>query len=318
MEKKQMKFRESFVFYSRYFETLFNIPKDECLEVLHAISEYIHGRNYPLTGIAAVAFIPIRQSLDMDNEKYQMVCQQRSMAGKRSGESRQRQNAKQTKRTSVDFVEHKPTKATEYEYEDEDEYEDEYECENDCEYDCENESENEPENENDLGNHFQREHGNGNKPATVSQEAAETDITLTVQDAPPAPGKGKISAQYYGSVMQRFNTLFANRLPQVKQMSQARRKAVKARVAENGIESIAVVMQNVSRSDFLMGANNHGWHADFDWIFRPANYLKILEGNYNNHQSNAANQQDNKQCANEYALRQFNEARRNRGVQDRP
>ena len=260
MERKRLKFRESFVFYSDFFETLFALPEGECVKVLRAIREYMHGGDYPLDGAAEVAFIPIRQTMDRDNEKFEKVCEQRSIAGKRSSEMRRRQGDIVTPATNVDSVEQSSANATEYE--------------------SETENEHEEENENGSENH------------------------TSVQTLPQ-----------FSTVMRSFNTAFAGRLPQIKQMSPGRRKAVKARLEENGAQSLAVVMKNVSESEFLQGKNGHGWHADFDWIFRPANYLKILEGNYNNKQNHATDQQDNKQCANEYALRQFAEARRNRGMQ---
>lgn len=260
MERKRLKFRESFVFYSDFFETLFALPESECVKVLRAIREYMHGGDYPLDGAAEVAFIPIRQTMDRDNEKFEKVCEQRSIAGKRSSEMRRRQGDIHTPTTNVDSVEQSSANATEYESETEDEHEDE----------CENGS----------------------------------DHHTSLQTLPQ-----------FSAVMRGFNTAFAGRLPQVKQMSTGRRKAVKARLEENGVQSLTVVMKNVSESQFLQGKNDHGWRADFDWIFRPANYLKILEGNYNNNQNYATDQQDHKQCANEYALRQFAEARRNRSVQ---
>lgn len=260
MERKRLKFRESFVFYSDFFETLFALPESECVKVLRAIREYMHGGDYPLDGAAEVAFIPIRQTMDRDNEKFEKVCEQRSIAGKRSSEMRRLQGDIHTQATNVESVEQSSANATEYESETESEHEEE----------CEN--------------------------------GSEHHTSLQTQPQ-------------FSAVMRSFNTAFAGRLPQIKQMSPARRKAVKARLEENGVQSLAVVMKNVSESAFLQGKNDHGWRADFDWIFRPANYLKILEGNYNNNQNYATDQQDNKQCANEYALRQFAEARRNRSIE---
>jgi hypothetical protein len=271
MERKRLRFRESFVFYSDFFETLFALPDSECVKVLRAIREYMHGGDYPLEGAAGVAFIPIRQTMDRDNEKFEKVCEQRSIAGKRSSEMRRRQGDIHTPATNVDSVGQCSANATEYESE------------------TVNESEHEEENEHE-------------------------DVLLTLS---PDDSSGLPSAQtlpQFSAVMRGFNTAFAGRLPQVKQMSTGRRKAVKARLEENGVQSLTVVMKNVSESQFLQGKNDHGWRADFDWIFRPANYLKILEGNYNNNQNYATDQQDNKQCANEYALRQFAEARRNRSI----
>jgi hypothetical protein len=65
-------------------------------------------------------------------------------------------------------------------------------------------------------------------------------------------------------------------------MSESRRQKVKAIVKEFGKESIMQVFEHVRNSNFLMGHNKSGWHCDFDWIFKKNNYIKILEGNYDN------------------------------------
>jgi hypothetical protein len=56
------------------------------------------------------------------------------------------------------------------------------------------------------------------------------------------------------------------------------------------------MITKASQSDFLNGKSRSGWIADFTWLFRPSNFQKVLEGNYdnrNNHyqpQINGANQ----------------------------
>jgi hypothetical protein len=42
------------------------------------------------------------------------------------------------------------------------------------------------------------------------------------------------------------------------------------------------VIDNVSKSGYLNGKNDKGWKITFDWILKPVNFLKILEGNYDN------------------------------------
>jgi hypothetical protein len=41
------------------------------------------------------------------------------------------------------------------------------------------------------------------------------------------------------------------------------------------------VFERVSRSDFLTGVSG-SWKANYDWIIKPANLQKILEGSYEN------------------------------------
>lgn len=86
----------------------------------------------------------------------------------------------------------------------------------------------------------------------------------------------------YRKLMDTFNRMFAGKLPKVSSMTDNRKKAVKARASENGKSSIMKVFENILKSPFLLGNNDRNWRCDFDWIFRPTNFLKILEGNYDN------------------------------------
>ncbi len=49
------------------------------------------------------------------------------------------------------------------------------------------------------------------------------------------------------------------------------------------------VIQIAAKSDFLNGKNNKGWKVDFDWLFLPNNFPKVLEGNYDNQTNNYGN-----------------------------
>ncbi len=85
----------------------------------------------------------------------------------------------------------------------------------------------------------------------------------------------------FSMLMDYFNSTFSGKLPSIKSMTETRKKAIKARVAQYGKKSIEEVFKSVLNSDFLLGGNDRNWRPDFDWIFKAANYTKILEGNYN-------------------------------------
>lgn len=89
-------------------------------------------------------------------------------------------------------------------------------------------------------------------------------------------------------LMNWYNSLFRDKLPAIKLMTETRKKAVKARIAQYGKESIRTVFNLVLQSSFLLGGNDHNWKCDFDWIFKQANYTKILEGNYNGKRADTA------------------------------
>jgi hypothetical protein len=83
-----------------------------------------------------------------------------------------------------------------------------------------------------------------------------------------------------------FNTTFNGKLSIVVNMTEARRKAVKARIAQYDKETVFTVLKKVAASPFLLGCNDRNWKCDFDWIFKAGNFTKILEGNYDEKRNN--------------------------------
>lgn len=65
-----------------------------------------------------------------------------------------------------------------------------------------------------------------------------------------------------------------------------RREFVRARIREHGIDEVYEMITKASQSDFLNGKSRSGWVADFTWLFRPSNFQKVLEGNYDNRTNN--------------------------------
>lgn len=74
----------------------------------------------------------------------------------------------------------------------------------------------------------------------------------------------------------------ANRglMPEVKKLSDTRKKRIQTLEKQYGKKSIQIVIEKARDSQFLQGDNKDNWNANFDWIFKPANFLKILEDNY--------------------------------------
>jgi hypothetical protein len=68
--------------------------------------------------------------------------------------------------------------------------------------------------------------------------------------------------------------------PKVRDLTPERRQLLKARMSQYSIDDFVVVFDNIKTSPFLRGDN--GWRGcTFDWVFKKANFQKILEGNYN-------------------------------------
>lgn len=67
--------------------------------------------------------------------------------------------------------------------------------------------------------------------------------------------------------------------PKVRNLTPERRQLLKARIGQYALEDFQEVFGKIERSGFLRGDN--GWHGcTFDWVFKKANFQKILEGNY--------------------------------------
>ena len=76
-------------------------------------------------------------------------------------------------------------------------------------------------------------------------------------------------------------------LPQVRgaeKWSPSRKKALRARVREEGTQGVLAVFDKVAASDYLCGRIDN-WHADFDWTLDSGHFQKIAEGRYDNFKS---------------------------------
>lgn len=55
---------------------------------------------------------------------------------------------------------------------------------------------------------------------------------------------------------------------------------LKKRIADYGVDGVLRAIENVRNSPFLLGENNRGWQVTFDWMIKPNNFPKVLDGNY--------------------------------------
>ena len=85
----------------------------------------------------------------------------------------------------------------------------------------------------------------------------------------------------YNVVVDDYNRICSN-LSKVTALSDARKKAIKARINKYGCDGVMKAFRKASESDFLNGTNGRNWRANFDWIMKDANMAKILDGNYDN------------------------------------
>lgn len=81
------------------------------------------------------------------------------------------------------------------------------------------------------------------------------------------------------SVLSLYNTVG---LPKVAKLTAPRRRALRARMKEHPEYTWwTLFFSRVKYSDFLMGRKKGvNWKATFDWLMKPANLQKVIEGHY--------------------------------------
>ena len=82
----------------------------------------------------------------------------------------------------------------------------------------------------------------------------------------------------YVQIMDLYHSICKS-YPKIRSLSDARKKAIKARLNTYTIDDFKAVFENAENSSFLKGEDG-GWKASFDWLIKEANMLKVLEGNY--------------------------------------
>ena len=108
------------------------------------------------------------------------------------------------------------------------------------------------------------------KKSSKEDSQKETDVSFSHADL----------VVYFNSQMDLANAM----IPRIKSLSEQRKKCVGARIREYGKPALSTVIRKAAASDFLNGKNGRDFIATFDWLMKPTNFPKVLEGNYDNHE----------------------------------
>jgi len=100
----------------------------------------------------------------------------------------------------------------------------------------------------------------------------ENDVSRQAEPAPPSP---------YNEIMNTYNSICTS-YPKIITVNSNRRTTLKNLIKAYSLEKIQEVFAKAEKSNFIKGENERQWQATFDWIIKPANFIKILEGNYDN------------------------------------
>jgi hypothetical protein len=90
------------------------------------------------------------------------------------------------------------------------------------------------------------------------------------------------SGDLLDEVMKLYNEMLGEHLPPVRLRSAWREKMVKARTKQylKNLDGWRRYFEIVLRSPFLLGKSSVVWRANFDWLIRPNNMTKVLDGVY--------------------------------------
>jgi DNA-binding transcriptional regulator GbsR (MarR family) len=85
----------------------------------------------------------------------------------------------------------------------------------------------------------------------------------------------------YSGIADLYNSICKS-YPRLTKLSDARKKAIKARLNTYTVEDFKKLFTMAEESDFLKGKNDRNWSATFDWLIKDSNMAKVLDGNYKN------------------------------------
>lgn len=83
----------------------------------------------------------------------------------------------------------------------------------------------------------------------------------------------------YDKVIDMYNAICVS-LPKVTKITEARKKAIKARLDTYSLEDFERLFTIAESSSFLKGAKDGKWKANFDWLIKSDKMKNVLEGYY--------------------------------------
>lgn len=92
----------------------------------------------------------------------------------------------------------------------------------------------------------------------------------------------------YQQIADMYNSICVS-FPSIRSLSDARKKAIKARLKTYSVDDFKAVFENAESSAFLKGRNDRNWNATFDWLIKDTNMAKVLDGNYNEQNKKSVN-----------------------------
>ena len=268
--------KESYMLYRGWNPLFESLPKEQLGELFYAICCYQSGKEYEIKNqFVKGVFEMVLMQFQKDEANYKEKCEIKAKNGKKGAENRWQDNSKcQTEENTDDSENGKNGKCHSEDGKNGKCYFSHTEKKSEmAKMAIEEEEEDEDEDEDILPPYSPPKGGEADSSLRSESRQNIDDYT------PPKPERTD-----YQGVLDAYHECCPS-FPAVIKLTEARKRAIKARLKDYGLEEIKRAFSLAGQSDFLKGSS--GWQASFDWLMKPANMTKVLEGNYTNRASPA-------------------------------
>ena len=106
-------------------------------------------------------------------------------------------------------------------------------------------------------------------------------------------------------IISAWNSLDKN-IPRIQTLNvnTQRYQMLKARINEHGLDTVIKAIKSIEQSKFLKGYVS-GFRITIDWFIKPNNFIKVLEGNYNDKKQSSRLKDEYKSYAEEARAKRF-------------
>ena len=115
-----------------------------------------------------------------------------------------------------------------------------------------------------------------NANATLVQQECNKNATPEIEKEIDIEKRDRVD---YQQIADMYNETCVS-FPKCTALSESRKKAIKARLKTYSVDDFRKLFEKTQKSSFLKGKNNSSWSANFDWLIKDNNMVKVLDGNY--------------------------------------
>ena len=268
--------KKNFLFMDSWVTLIDSMPIQEVGILMKAVCAFVRGNEVKIENpMVSAVFTLIKAQIEENTEAYKAKCEKQAEYGRKGSTKRWGEKEKVIEEKSYPTENYSyPISENGYPIE-KDSYpisENGYPINCDrVEWHKDKDKDKDKDNDKDILPPYSPPKG-GEADSSLRSESRENVSVYT----PP-----KTTRTDYQAVLDAFHESCPS-LPKVLKLSDSRKKAIKARLSDFGLEEIKRAFALTEQSDFLKGTNATGWQAGFDWLMKPANLTKVLEGNYEN------------------------------------